>query len=158
MIAGYQPGGAAGRGGAVCFTMAFRLCATRQDSRRPRSMRARVRLVLQGDGFLIEHIGLTLDATIPTSTKRSSRAVQAEKHLSVVESACQRSRDHADRHVAKTSVSGVRDRGQVTSPRRRLAPALDLYDARRRTPAWESTVALSQGGGWRRASRWNHVR
>ena len=63
---GTNPEELLGAAHAACFTMAFSFaCDKAGFATTAVDTQARVRLVPQGDGFLIDHIALTLDATIP---------------------------------------------------------------------------------------------
>lgn len=63
---GTNPEEIVGAAHAACFTMAFAFACERAGIT-PTSIdtTAKVRLAKQGDGFLIDRIGLTLDASIP---------------------------------------------------------------------------------------------
>ena len=63
---GTNPEELLGAAHAACFTMAFSFgCDKAGFATDAIDTQARVRLVQQGEGFLIDHIALTLEATIP---------------------------------------------------------------------------------------------
>jgi lipoyl-dependent peroxiredoxin len=61
---------------AACFTMAFSFaCDKAGFSTDSVDTQAKVRLAQQGDGFLIDHIALTLTATIPNIDEATFQAL-----------------------------------------------------------------------------------
>jgi osmotically inducible protein OsmC len=63
---GTNPEEILGAAHAACFTMAFSFACDRAGlETRDVDTQARVRLVRQGDAFVIDHIALTMQATIP---------------------------------------------------------------------------------------------
>ncbi len=63
---GTNPEEILGAAHAACFTMAFSFACDRAGlATQAVDTRANVRLVKQGDGFVIDRIALTMDATVP---------------------------------------------------------------------------------------------
>ena len=88
---------------AACFTMAFSFACDRAGlATREIDTQASVRLVKQGDGFLIDRIALTMQATVPGISEATFQeiALRREARLPAVEGTGKRSRDHAEGHTA----------------------------------------------------------
>src|SRR5438093_11571376 len=63
---GTNPEELLGASHAACFAMAFSFtCDKAGFETKATDVKAAVRLIQQGDGFLIDHIALTLDAVVP---------------------------------------------------------------------------------------------
>jgi osmotically inducible protein OsmC len=78
---GTNPEEILGAAHAACFTMAFSFACDKAGlATRDVDTRARVRLVRQGDGFLIDRIALTLEATVPGASEAQFQQIaQAAK-------------------------------------------------------------------------------
>ena len=125
---GTNPEELLGASHAACFTMAFSFtCDKAGFATNAVDTKAHVRLVQQGDGFLIDRIALTLEATVPGHRRGQVPGARGgrQAQLPVVESAGQRSRDHADGHVAQVRIGAA----VATSPAARRRRALDSHDA-----------------------------
>jgi osmotically inducible protein OsmC len=64
---------------AACFTMAFSFaCDSAGFETRSVDTKAAVRLVMKGGGFSIEHIGLTLEASVPGIDEATFQTIAAK--------------------------------------------------------------------------------